>query len=125
MRAAMNIARNGARLVAAQPAVAANPMANNAVRGFAAAAGEKVGQVTQIIGAVVDVQFDGELPNIMHALEVQDHDQRVVLEVAQHLGENTVRTISMETTEGLTRGQKVLSTGSPIKVSSPNDPRGS
>eukprot|EP00959_Pyramimonas_sp_CCMP1952_P022964 482487-Pyramimonas_sp.AAC.1 len=61
----------------------------------------------------------------MHALEVQDHDQRVVLEVAQHLGENTVRTISMETTEGLTRGQKVLSTGSPIKVSSPNDPRGS
>eukprot|EP00959_Pyramimonas_sp_CCMP1952_P352443 7384412-Pyramimonas_sp.AAC.1 len=69
MRAAMNIARNGARLVAAQPAVAANPMANNAVRGFAAAAGEKVGQVTQIIGAVVDVQFDGELPNIMHALE--------------------------------------------------------
>merc|ERR1711981_761917 len=74
------------------------------------------GQVTQIIGAVVDVQFDGELPNIMYALEVQDHDQRVVLEVAQHLGENTVRTIAMETTEGLTRGQNVLSTGAPIKI---------
>merc|ERR1712216_355772 len=124
MRAAMNIARNGARLVAAQPnamvaatnaTAAVNPMANTAVRGFAAAAGQ-IGQVTQIIGAVVDVQFDGELPNIMYALEVQDHDQRVVLEVAQHLGENTVRTIAMETTEGLTRGQNVLSTGAPIKI---------
>jgi len=114
MLAAFNVARNGARLVA-QPNAAVNAK-SIAVRGLADAAGEKVGQITQIIGAVVDVQFDGELPNISHALEVQGHDQRVVLEVAQHLGENTVRTISMETTEGLTRGQGVVSTGSPIRI---------
>lgn len=70
----------------------------------------------QVIGAVVDVQFEGELPPIMSALEVQDHDIRLVLEVAQHLGENTVRTIAMDATEGLTRGQKVLNTGAPITV---------
>ena len=69
--------------------------------------------------AVVDVQFDGELPKIMDALEVQGHEVRCVLEVAQHLGENTVRTISMETTEGLQRGQGVDQTGSPIKVRAP------
>jgi hypothetical protein len=68
------------------------------------------------VPAVVDVQFDGELPKIMDALEVQDHEVRCVLEVAMHLGENTVRTISMETTEGLQRGQGVEQTGSPIKV---------
>jgi hypothetical protein len=67
----------------------------------------------------VDVQFDGELPKIMDALEVQGHEVRCVLEVAQHLGENTVRTISMETTEGLQRGQGVEQTGSPIKVRAP------
>eukprot|EP00894_Picocystis_sp_ML_P000024 jgi/Pico_ML_1/50541/g1730.t1 len=70
----------------------------------------------QVIGAVVDVQFEGDLPPIMSALEVQDHDIRLVLEVAQHLGENTVRTIAMDATEGLTRGQKVLNTGAPITV---------
>ncbi|KDD76400.1 alpha/beta ATP synthase [Helicosporidium sp. ATCC 50920] len=70
----------------------------------------------QVIGAVVDVQFDGELPPILTALEVQDHDQRLVLEVAQHMGNRTVRTISMETTDGLTRGQRVTNTGSPICV---------
>lgn len=70
----------------------------------------------QVIGAVVDVQFEGELPNIMTALEVQDHDVRVVLEVANHMGENTVRTIAMETTDGLVRGQSVVSQGSPITV---------
>lgn len=70
-----------------------------------------------MIGAVVDVQFSGELPPIQSALEVQDHEIRLVLEVAQHLGENTVRTIAMDSTEGLTRGQSVLNTGAPIKVS--------
>jgi hypothetical protein len=71
----------------------------------------------QVIGAVVDVQFDeGELPPILSALEVQGHEVRLVLEVAQHMGENTVRTIAMETTDGLRRGQGVANTGSPIKV---------
>jgi F-type H+-transporting ATPase subunit beta len=65
---------------------------------------------------VVDVQFDGELPPIMSALEVEGHDVRLVLEVAQHLGENTVRTIAMDITEGLVRGQAVVNTGSPIQV---------
>lgn len=88
-------------------------------RGFAAAAvadSAADGRVTQVIGAVVDVQFDGDLPPIMSALEVDGHEIRLVLEVAQHLGENTVRTIAMDTTEGLVRGQSVLNTGSPIQV---------
>ena len=70
----------------------------------------------QVIGAVVDVQFEGELPNIATALEVEDHDVRLVLEVANHMGENTVRTIAMETTDGLVRGQVVSSQGQPITV---------
>merc|ERR1740117_1543920 len=74
------------------------------------------GKVTQVIGAVVDVQFDGHLPYILNALEVQDNDIRLVLEVAQHLGESTVRTIAMDATEGLVRGQLVVDTGSPICV---------
>ncbi len=74
------------------------------------------GRVTQIIGAVVDVAFDGELPPIMNALETDNHGNRLVLEVAQHLGENEVRTIAMDATEGLVRGQEVRNTGSPILV---------
>merc|ERR1712166_1109081 len=74
------------------------------------------GRVTQVIGAVVDVQFDGELPPILNSLEVEDHDVRLVLEIAQHLGENTVRTIAMDATDGLVRGQVVADTGSPIEV---------
>ena len=70
----------------------------------------------QVIGAVVDVRFDEGLPPILTALEVLDNPVRVVLEVAQHLGENMVRTIAMEGTEGLVRGQKVLNTGAPITV---------
>ena len=66
----------------------------------ASAASTPGGRVTQVIGAVVDVQFDEHLPPILSALEVQDHDVRLVLEVAQHLGENTVRTIAMDATEG-------------------------
>lgn len=70
-------------------------------------------------GAVVDVQFEaGHLPFILSALEVVGHEVRLVLEVAQHMGENTVRCIAMETTEGLTRGQKVADSGSPIKARS-------
>merc|ERR1712086_128535 len=74
------------------------------------------GRVTQVIGAGVDVRFDGELPPILNSLEVEEHDVRIVLEIAQHLGENTVRTIAMDATDGLVRGQTVVDTGSPIEV---------
>merc|ERR1711865_797735 len=84
-------------------------------RGFAAEA-PAVGKISSIKGAVVDVQFDDVLPPIMNSLEVQDHDIRVVLEIAQHLGENTVRTIAMDATEGLKRGQKCVDSGAPIAV---------
>ncbi|PPR12305.1 MAG: ATP synthase subunit beta [Alphaproteobacteria bacterium MarineAlpha11_Bin1] len=75
-----------------------------------------IGSVSQVLGAVVDVQFEGELPEIMNALECDNDGNRLVLEVAQHLGENTVRTIAMDTTEGLVRGQNVTDTGSPITM---------
>jgi F-type H+-transporting ATPase subunit beta len=74
------------------------------------------GKVTQVIGAVVDVQFDGELPAILNALETENNGKRLVLEVAQHLGEGSVRTIAMDATEGLVRGAPVKDTGSPISV---------
>ncbi|MEL6586668.1 MAG: F0F1 ATP synthase subunit beta [Pseudomonadota bacterium] len=74
------------------------------------------GKVTQVIGAVVDVQFDDALPEILNALETDNNGNRLVLEVAQHLGENTVRTIAMDATEGLVRGQPVSDTGGPIMV---------
>ena len=74
------------------------------------------GRITQIIGAVVDVEFDGHLPKILNALETDNQGNRLVLEVAQHLGENSVRTIAMDTSEGLTRGQAVTDTGAPISV---------
>ena len=74
------------------------------------------GRVTQVLGAVVDVQFDGDLPAILNALNVQIGGQKVVLEVAQQLGENTVRTIAMDTTDGLVRGAEVTDTGAPITV---------
>jgi len=77
---------------------------------------DKVGRIRQVTGAVVDVQFDGDLPEIMSALETENHGVRLVLEVAQHLGENTVRTIAMDSTEGLVRGQDVIDTGAPISV---------
>ena len=76
----------------------------------------KFGTITQVIGAVVDVKFEENLPEILTALECDDGGTRLVLEVAQHLGENTVRTIAMDTTEGLKRGDKVTDTGSAIKV---------
>ena len=75
-----------------------------------------IGKVAQIIGAVVDVQFDDHLPEILNALETDNNGNRLVLEVAQHLGENTVRAIAMDATEGLVRGQEVTDTGSAINV---------
>ncbi|KAG1443539.1 hypothetical protein G6F56_010637 [Rhizopus delemar] len=88
----------------------------NASRAYATAA--TAGQIRSVIGAVVDVQFEQDnLPAILNALEVQDHSGgRLVLEVSQHLGENTVRTIAMDGTEGLVRGQKVIDTGAPITI---------
>ena len=77
---------------------------------------KSVGKVRQVMGAVVDVQFDGELPQILNSLETDNQGNRLVLEVAQHLGENTVRTIAMDSTEGLVRGQAVTDTGNPIMV---------
>jgi F-type H+-transporting ATPase subunit beta len=74
------------------------------------------GHITQVIGAVVDVKFDDHLPEILNALETTNQGARLVLEVAQHLGENSVRTIAMDSTEGLVRGQAVIDTGAPISV---------
>ena len=76
----------------------------------------KVGRISQIIGAVVDVQFEGDLPPILNALETENQGRRLVLEVAQHLGESTVRTVAMDLTDGLIRGQSVTDTGEAIAV---------
>ncbi|MDO5646748.1 F0F1 ATP synthase subunit beta [Paracoccus sp. (in: a-proteobacteria)] len=78
--------------------------------------GQGTGKITQVIGAVVDVQFDSHLPAILNALETENNGKKLVLEVAQHLGENTVRTIAMDSSEGLVRGEAVRDTGKPISV---------
>ncbi|MFO1059106.1 MAG: F0F1 ATP synthase subunit beta [Dongiaceae bacterium] len=75
-----------------------------------------VGRITQVLGAVVDVHFDGDLPAILNALHADNHGRMLVLEVAQHLGENTVRTVAMDSTDGLVRGQPATDTGAPISV---------
>jgi F-type H+-transporting ATPase subunit beta len=75
-----------------------------------------IGKITQVIGAVIDVQFDGHMPQILNALECQHEGRRLILEVAQHLGENVVRAIAMDTTDGIVRGLEVKDTGSPISV---------
>ncbi|MGB7405540.1 MAG: F0F1 ATP synthase subunit beta, partial [Pacificimonas sp.] len=75
-----------------------------------------IGRIAQVIGAVVDVQFDTDLPAILSALETRNGDKRLVLEVAQHLGENMVRTIAMDATEGLVRGQEVTDSGDQIRM---------
>ena len=98
-----------AKAPAAKPAAAKAPAAKAASKAAA-------GKIKQVIGAVVDVQFEGELPQILNALETSNGGSRLVLEVAQHLGENTVRTIAMDSTEGLVRGQAVTDTGAPISV---------
>jgi len=107
---------------AKKPAAPKKAPAKGAAAAPAAVAGIAKGRISQVIGAVVDVEFDGHLPAILSALETSNTDQRtgeafrLVLEVAQHLGENTVRTIAMDTTEGLTRGQEVVDTGASITV---------
>src|SRR5271155_2338917 len=75
-----------------------------------------VGRITQVIGPVIDVHFEDHLPAILNALETKNQGNRLVLEVAQHLGESTVRTVAMDTSEGLVRGQEVTDTGLPIAV---------
>ncbi len=75
-----------------------------------------VGRITQVLGAVVDVQFEGELPEILNALHAENQGRTLVLEVAQHLGESTLRCVAMDTTDGLVRGQKVKDTGAPIQT---------
>jgi len=85
--------------------------------GAGKAANAGYGQVVQVVGAVVDVYFEGgRVPNILNSLEVEGHSVRLVLEVAAQIGDNTVRTIAMESTDGLKRGQKVRDTGAPITV---------
>lgn len=84
--------------------------------GYFATATKGSGKISQVIGAVVDVQFEGALPPILNALEVRGTSHRLVLEVAQHLGGNNVRTIALDSTEGLVRGQEVEDTGNPIMV---------
>lgn len=74
------------------------------------------GTITQVLGAVVDVRFEGDLPEILNALNVENQGKTLVLEVAQHLGESTVRTVAMDTTDGLVRGQEVRDTGGPIDL---------
>jgi len=76
----------------------------------------KSGKITQVIGAVVDVKFEEDLPPILNALEVDNNGTRLVLEIAQHLGENTVRCIAMDATEGLVRNMDAVDTGAPITV---------
>ena len=80
------------------------------------ASANNIGHITQVIGAVVDVKFEGELPAILNALETVNNGNRLVMEVAQHLGESDVRCIAMDVSEGLVRGQEVTDTGSPISV---------
>eukprot|EP00825_Cyclidium_porcatum_P034568 TRINITY_DN3634_c0_g1_i1.p1 TRINITY_DN3634_c0_g1~~TRINITY_DN3634_c0_g1_i1.p1 ORF type:complete len:508 (+),score=101.88 TRINITY_DN3634_c0_g1_i1:148-1671(+) len=85
-------------------------------RYFSTEVKNKVGKISQIIGAVVDVQFEGKVPPILNALEVQGVKTKLILEVAQHLGDTRVRTIALDATEGLVRGQEVMDTGSPITI---------
>ncbi len=105
-----------AKTAATKTAAKAAPAANTASGKTAMGSGTMTGKVVQVMGAVVDVQFDGNLPEILNALETDNGGNRLVLEVAQHLGESTVRTIAMDSTEGLTRGQGVRDTGGAIEV---------
>src|SRR5690606_38416114 len=115
-KAATPKAAPAAKAPAAKKAASAKAAAAAASAPVAAVTGAAAGRVSQVIGAVVDVSFDGELPPILNALETMNGDNRLVLEVAQHLGENTVRCIAMDISEGLVRGQPVYDTESPITV---------
>ena len=101
---------------AAPKAEATKTTAPKAVKLANATVIKGTGRISQVIGAVVDVQFDGDLPQILNALETMNGSNRLVLEVAQHLGENAVRCIAMDVSEGLVRGQSVRDTGGPIEV---------
>merc|ERR1712012_1046142 len=121
-RNASKILRASARASSLQEGVKALPAVQNIQlqREYAAAAAAAAnGRIVAVIGAVVDVQFDDALPEILNALDVEGRSPRLVLEVAQHLGENTVRTIAMDGTEGLVRGQKVTDTGAAIHAEAP------
>jgi F-type H+-transporting ATPase subunit beta len=110
-------AATAAKTTAPAKAPARKPAATKAATTKSAAvSGAPMGKISQVIGAVVDVTFEGHLPAILNALEVENNGNRLVLEVAQHLGENAVRTIAMDTTEGLVRGTPVSDTGEPISV---------
>merc|ERR1711936_754563 len=117
-RNASNILRASARTSALQDGVKVLPAANSIQlkRDYAAAAKTNNGQIVAVIGAVVDVQFEDGLPEILNALDVEGRSPRLVLEVAQHLGENTVRTIAMDGTEGLVRGNVCVDVGSSIRI---------
>ncbi|HHN73038.1 MAG TPA: F0F1 ATP synthase subunit beta, partial [Thermopetrobacter sp.] len=91
-------------------------MATKKKTGSSKGGDRKVGRVVEVKGPVVDVQFDDHLPEILNALETENHGRRLVLEVAQHLGEHTVRCIAMDATEGLVRGREVVDTGGPIAI---------
>ena len=114
-KAAATAAKKAPAKKAAPKAAAKKAPAKRAPAKKAASSGA-MGKIVQVIGAVVDVQFEGELPPILNALETDNNGNRLVLEVAQHLGENTVRTIAMDSSEGLVRGQPVSDTGEPIMV---------
>merc|ERR1712215_95389 len=113
-RAASGLVRQG--LVSGQAARLAPAVANQRQFSVSQVAEGHKGQVVSVIGAVVDVQFEDGLPEILNALSVVDREPKLILEVAQHLGENTVRTIAMDGTEGLVRGQVVDDTGMPIMI---------
>ncbi len=108
------MAKAAAKTTAKKPAAKRAPAKKRTTK--AAAAPIAGGRISQVIGAVVDVEFDGDLPAILNALETDNQGNRLVLEVAQHLGQNTVRTIAMDSTEGLVRGQAVKDTGNAITV---------
>merc|ERR1711871_1686979 len=114
MRSSSSFLKNAGRAVFNTRSTLAPGAVSFASQAESASVGK--GKIKSVIGAVVDVQFDNELPNILNAREVEDHGIRVVLEVAQHLGERTVRTIAMDATEGLKRGQTVRDEGAPINV---------
>ncbi len=105
------MAKAAAKTTAEKPAKAAAKADNSVFQ-----KGVATGRVSQVIGAVVDVTFDGHLPEILNALETSNLGNRLVLEVAQHLGESSVRCIAMDSTEGLVRGQPVTDMGAPISV---------
>jgi F-type H+-transporting ATPase subunit beta len=104
------------KVAAKKPAAKKKAPAKRVTKKAANANKTGTGRISQVIGAVVDVEFSGDLPSILNALETDNQGNRLVLEVAQHLGQNTVRTIAMDATEGLVRGQVVTDLGAPITV---------